>query len=280
MAKKQIASPFGAIKTNRSIIQNQNLKQHITILPELKDLIPPLTEEEIRLLEESIQKDGCREPLTVWERTEGNTTEHILIDGHNRYRICQQFGIDFKVKTPLFFESIKEVKDYMIDLQMGRRNLSEEQKSYLRGLRYNNEKTQQGGARDNNLVNKKKELSEIYNVGERTIVRDGEFAKGLEKIGEVNPDLKDDILRGESPLTRSDVQKFARVDNVSQLQNIGDVSNFAQVLKETSKPAPPKSRLELLQEDFFKESKSFTKKKNVTQINRMIQLLEEIKKEL
>ena len=52
---------------------------------ELRGLIPPLSTEERKMLEESIVRDGCDTPLTVWEGT--------IVDGHNRYDICREHGI-------------------------------------------------------------------------------------------------------------------------------------------------------------------------------------------
>lgn len=53
----------------------------LTIDPDLRDLIPPLSEEEYRMLEDSIVRDGCDTPLTVWNGT--------IVDGHNRYAFAR-----------------------------------------------------------------------------------------------------------------------------------------------------------------------------------------------
>jgi ParB-like chromosome segregation protein Spo0J len=85
-------------------------------------------------------------PSLVWETTKeiigtGSAEEaaYVLVDGHNRYNICSELGINFNVQL-VPFDSIKEAKEYMIDLQLGRRNLNPQQASYLRGLRYQTEK--------------------------------------------------------------------------------------------------------------------------------------------
>lgn len=82
---------------------------------EFKDLIPPLSQDELLQLEENIKKDGCRDPLVV--------CDGVLIDGHNRYSICKKLGIDFKT-TRMFFESRDEIKIWIIRNQFGRRNLA------------------------------------------------------------------------------------------------------------------------------------------------------------
>jgi hypothetical protein len=52
----------------------------LTVDPERKSLIPPLSEEERQGLEASILAKGARDQVVVW----GN----IIVDGYNRYDIC------------------------------------------------------------------------------------------------------------------------------------------------------------------------------------------------
>ena len=83
---------------------------------EFKSLIPPLTEEEYELLEQSIIAEGCRDALVTWNDT--------LLDGHNRYEICQKHGIDFDTKG-IELENRDSAKIWIIDNQRGRRNLTD-----------------------------------------------------------------------------------------------------------------------------------------------------------
>ena len=94
----------------------------LTIDPEFRDLIPPLTDEERELLETSILKEGCESPLIVW-----NT---VIVDGHNRYEICRKHSIPFAV-TEKGFESRESVLLWIITNQLGRRNLSLYQRGEL-----------------------------------------------------------------------------------------------------------------------------------------------------
>lgn len=87
----------------------------IKIDPEFESLIPPLIEEDKTQLEESLIKDGCRDALVVWNG--------ILVDGHNRYRICQEHNIPFKT-TEMTFQDRNECMLWMIKNQFGRRNLT------------------------------------------------------------------------------------------------------------------------------------------------------------
>jgi len=94
----------------------------IEIKEEFKKLIPALTAEEFKQLEENILKDGIRDPLVLWNR--------YLIDGHNRYQIAFKHGLEYKTIDKEFKDE-SEVKEWMINNQFGRRNLSNYQRSVL-----------------------------------------------------------------------------------------------------------------------------------------------------
>lgn len=94
----------------------------LIIDPVLKSLIPPLSEEEFKQLEENIKNEGCRDALVIWQGT--------IVDGHNRYKICQQNGIAYKTEEKEFADR-DEVAEWIIRNQFGRRNLSLAQRSEL-----------------------------------------------------------------------------------------------------------------------------------------------------
>lgn len=66
----------------------------LEIDPEFKTLIRPLRKDEYLQLEVNLTVDGCREPIITWN--------NIIIDGHNRYEICNRLHIPYAVrKMPL-----------------------------------------------------------------------------------------------------------------------------------------------------------------------------------
>ena len=87
----------------------------MTIDPEFKRLLPALRPEEFSLLEESILSEGCRDPIVVWE--------NIIVDGHNRYEICQKNHLEFKTEQ-MSFSCREEAIRWICLNQMGRRNIS------------------------------------------------------------------------------------------------------------------------------------------------------------
>ncbi len=96
---------------------------NIIINPQLRDYIDPLTQHEYLALERSLLKEGCRDALVLWQET--------LIDGHNRYAICQKHGIPFQTKQNDQFNSIEDVMLWMIDNHLARRSVSSFQRGVL-----------------------------------------------------------------------------------------------------------------------------------------------------
>lgn len=100
--------------TGFRIMEIEIVSSDLKIDKEFQGLIPPLAAEEHRLLEENIRRDGCRDPLVVWDG--------ILIDGHNRFSICTQYRLPFTIQQ-IKLENRTAAKLWIIDNQFGRRNL-------------------------------------------------------------------------------------------------------------------------------------------------------------
>ncbi len=80
----------------------------------------------------------CRDPIIVWANH-----EDTILDGHNRYRYCRRFDTSFKTKAIVLADR-NACRNWIIENQLGRRNVTEEQKAYLRGQRYITEKRVHG----------------------------------------------------------------------------------------------------------------------------------------
>lgn len=151
--------------------------------PEFRSLIPPLTEDERELLKQQLQEEGCLESLTVWKDT------GILLDGHNRLDICEEIGVGYKVKH-LSFPDRDAAMSWMIRHQLGRRNITSEQASYLRGKRYLLEKKNEGRPENSDNVSEfssgetAERIAQETNVTGRTIERDAKFAKAVDQLKE------------------------------------------------------------------------------------------------
>ena len=86
-----------------------------TVLSEMAELLPPLTGEQLSALEADILKNGCYSPVIVNE-------DMVVIDGHNRQRLCEQHGLPYQMAV-FSFEDMLEAKQWALDTQKGRRNL-------------------------------------------------------------------------------------------------------------------------------------------------------------
>ncbi|HYP71088.1 MAG TPA: plasmid replication/partition related protein [Variovorax sp.] len=95
----------------------------VVVNEELKAYIDPLTSEEYEALERSLLTEGCRDALVLWG--------DVLVDGHNRYSICQKHGLPFQTVQNTRFQSMEDVHLWMIDQHLGRRSISDFQRGVL-----------------------------------------------------------------------------------------------------------------------------------------------------
>lgn len=193
--------------------------QELRIDPEFRDKIPPLTDAEFSQLEENILRDGeVYEPITVWNG--------VIVDGHNRWKIIQAHPelkwhtreLDFADKWGAF--------EWMYRNQLGRRNLTDEQRTMLIGKMYEARKNAHGNHADRgadgrylscqngNLggIKAKDLIAKDLGVGGSTVVRAEKFAKGVDAIREVSAEAADKILQGNSGLSKKDVMDIPKME--------------------------------------------------------------------
>ena len=85
------------------------------ILPEMAELLPPLSAEQSAALEEDLLRNGCYSPIIVNE-------DMVIVDGHNRQALCEKHGLPYTMAV-FSFEDLLEAKQWALDTQKGRRNL-------------------------------------------------------------------------------------------------------------------------------------------------------------
>ncbi|BDD07376.1 ParB/RepB/Spo0J family partition protein [Aureibacter tunicatorum] len=273
MAKKS----FSVINTRRSsggMSVINEMKQNINILPELRDLIPPLLPDEFDQLKSNISKEGVREPILIWEYEENKYT---IVDGHNRYRCVQEIGsekVSWSVKR-LEFENLNLVKDWMINNQLGRRNLSPSQASYLRGLLYDTKKLAQGAQEGSANASKNKDaesaplkkgktvdhIAQRTGVSSRTIFEDHKFQKALDKVGVTNPELKSNILSGRIKVRKKDLIDFEK-SNEDEFENFIKSSDKTKSVKSFNHSENKLTAFKVLLTELDNESKPSEKQLN------------------
>ena len=179
---------------------------NLKIDPEFQSQIPPLTDDEFKQLEENILKEGkLLSPLIVW----GNN----IVDGPNRYAILQKHPEIYFSTMPLPFESREEVLAWICKNQLGRRNLTPEQKYYLMGKQYEAEKAAHGGDRKSSDA---KSSSLNANLIDST--------KTCDRIAEeLMPGLKQSILSGQTKVSKADMHRLARAAYNDRAQTLQDI---------------------------------------------------------
>ena len=183
----------------------------LIIDPEFRDKIPPLTEDEFTLLEENILSDGAVfSPLIVWDGT--------ILDGHNRYEIIQKHPELTYAVHKMSFDNRYEALSWICKHQLGRRNLTPQQKKYLIGQRYEAEKMAHGGERvatvqNEPLPSSHKTRAQIANdtsTSESYVMRAGWYAQGVDAAEEALPGIKQEILTGAIKPTETAVAAVAK----------------------------------------------------------------------
>ncbi len=155
------------------------------VLPEMAQLLPPLTGEQLAALEADLLANGCYSPIIINENL-------VVIDGHNRLELCEKHGIPYKMAV-FSFEDMLEAKQWALDTQKGRRNLDKwelgkialklkpdieakaKENMSLGGQAYRpSEVGEEGFANSQNLppaVNTTKELANAVGIGQQTMSR-------------------------------------------------------------------------------------------------------------
>lgn len=198
---------------------------------ELRSLIPPLSKEEFEQLKDNIIQWGCLDPLKVWAMPDSDDV--VLLDGHNRFLICGEHNVSYVTESVLLIDRAAAI-NWMIVNQLGRRNLSAEQVAYLRGMQYQQEKQeitnpdgiggksgkidegqndpQQPGLNNQPPKSTATKLAKEHGVSERTIKRDADYAKAVDKIvAATAPEVQQQLLSTNSKLTKSATLKLAEL---------------------------------------------------------------------
>ena len=212
-----------------------DLQRDLIIDDEFTTLIRPLTNEEYHQLEENILREGCRESLVIWK--------NIILDGHNRYKICRRWNLPFRT-TELELSCREEAMSWICANQLGRRNLSEEMRRYLIGKRYEIEKTilrkenrplweppkrpdgteitakelyEAGGTPADYRARMKNPTAERigseYHISHGTVQKYARYSRAVDTIAEVSPELAPQVLSGSFKVSQDNLIALSKLDS-------------------------------------------------------------------
>ena len=197
--------------------------RQLNIDPEFKNLIRPLRREEYRQLELNLVMEGCREDIIAWNDT--------ILDGHNRYEICNKMRIPYGVKE-LDFPSRDAAIAWICANQLGRRNISEETRKYLIGKQYEAEKKVQRSRNGYNqyrpnpniTVGRGRPIDEEsgrrtaarlgrkYHVAGATVQKYAKYSAALDAIEQNAPELVPHILSGAYKISFENIVALSEME--------------------------------------------------------------------
>jgi len=232
----------------------------IIIDSEFKNLIPPMKPEEFQGLKESIMNNGYDDlfPIITWN--------NIIIDGHNRYSICRELNIEFPILEKEF-DSRFEVINWIINNQLNRRSMTSEQRTYLIGKRYQEEKKEEckPKRKDSSVplitirpTDSKIEqmLAEKYKVSPKTVRKAEKFANAIDEVANNASIDPYRILGREIKATRKDIVELSQ--KPAELQK--------EIIEKIEKKEVPniKTALREIEEVSFEENKEEPDEKQET----------------
>ena len=215
-------------------------KTELRVDPEFANKIPPIGDEEFKQLRENILAAGeVYEPIVVWNG--------IIVDGHNRWKVIQEHPeVKWRVRE-MMFKDRWDAYEWMYKNQLGRRNLTDEQRDYTIGKMLEarkhsgNQYTEKSAAGQNDRQQRSRkdikagtagEIGKEVGISEKNVRRAEKFAHGVDAVREVSPEAADKILSGKSKLAKQDVRE---INNMSQ----DEVKEVAEAVI-ADKPMPNK----------------------------------------
>ena len=218
----------------------------LKIDPEFQGKIPPLTFEELNQLESNILRDGrIINPIIVWEG--------LIVDGHNRFTIAKKHPeIPFTVHEKTFANRYEAII-WICKNQLGRRNLTPEQKKYLIGKQYEAEKSAKGGDRKSKVSQStgqngplidehptRKRIAAENGVNDSFVKRAEQFSKGVDAAEEAVPGTRQKVLSGEVKPTAAEIASVARAPPEKRPALVAEICKPKK--PKPQKPTAPKQK--------------------------------------
>jgi hypothetical protein len=193
---------MNSLKEMLAAVKNQEQMPELIIDEEFKALLDETTPEERKSLKESIQQEGIREPLIVWDE------QSILLDGHNRLAVAKELSLPYRTERKSF-ASREDAEKWIIRNQLGRRNLTKDRYNYFIGKLYLAAK---GTGQQLQVA---EQLAEEFGKASVSVRHDADFASGVDKLAAIRGKIeKDKVLSGKGELNKGDVEKIGKTKNL------------------------------------------------------------------
>lgn len=215
------------------------MKVEYRIDPELNEVLPKLSDADYKALEQSLLTDGFKgAPIMVWG--------DIIVDGHNRYEICNKHNIPYEVKS-IEFASKEEAIIWMVRQQLGRRSLTplqriqivEKYRPFYKKKAEKN-KSLNGGDKKSLLENSTTPLPKEEKIDVRAeLAKDADvstntYARGMKILESGNEELINETISGQKSINKAfnELKKNADTD---KSDNTSDLDSELKDLKEVQR---------------------------------------------
>jgi len=193
----------------------------LIINEEYKKLLPTLSKQEYEALKQSIKTEGQHFPITI-------NPQNIILDGHNRYKICLELGLEPKCELKTFQNGLLE-KKFVIEANLRRRHLNKFQKAELGFPLLDIEKKlakerqiEMGKTHGNDPLGSFEHKGKARDIVARTIgLSPITFQRALTIIEKAPEELKEKVRRGKTSITYAykTVKREERHQQTPQLPN-------------------------------------------------------------
>ena len=211
--------------------------EQLNIDAAFKNLIRPLRRDEYHQLELNLSIDGCRDPIITWDGT--------IVDGHNRYEICNRLRIPYMTQE-IEFDSREAAVAWICSNQLGRRNITEETRKYLIGKQYEAEKiiaskknlnganqytagleSAEGVSADIHTRGSRGSgrrtagrIGKEHHVSPTTVIKYAKYSEALDTIAQKAPELLPQILSGNYKVSYNNLVALSMMDT-NEIQELG-----------------------------------------------------------
>ncbi len=200
----------------------------LTIDAEFQSLIPPLLPQEFELLRAQILEQGCLQALCVWKTEDG---QRILLDGHNRFRICSENELRYNTLN-VRLASREHARLWILQHQTGRRNLTDDQRAVIwNEIREQRSKIASAegaakarAAKSDSAICTESRSPDPKRDTRAEVAREAQLSENKLRLAQTlkryQPELYERVLRGE--LTLRDVAKFPDWRKTTELRKDDD----------------------------------------------------------
>lgn len=168
--------------------------------PEFRCISMTPPPEELRALENDITSGRSREPVAVWHR--------IIIEGYPRYEIYTRHGIKFTLEETVF-PSKADAMLWSCERQLRRGHIVSAARHYLLGRLYLMSREKSPGTSHTELAGR---ISAKFGISPSSLLEYRSFAKNLDLLRQMEPELADGVLSGRYALY---LREFTRLEHKS-----------------------------------------------------------------